>query len=211
MDLPLTTIAECASTFIAIIALVLSVHQIRLSNKQNLFNRRLSIWLTARGLAELYSEHRSHLEKRAEPQLAMDLIFSWLTNNAYLCDVGSAAAHPLEVKYQKPFLAKLDELNGLAFEAKYAFKGDQAESISRFISDYRQLLFAIYQYQVRMNHVQKYAREYQRTLEEACEKIGESEQSKKLYRAYDDISTSFDQLTDIKMTKKIEKQIRLSS
>lgn len=62
-----------------------------------------------------------------------------------------------------------------------------------------------------MNHVQKYAREYQRTLEEACEKIGESEQSKKLYRAYDDISTSFDQLTDIKMTKKIEKQIRLSS
>lgn len=111
----------------------------------------------------------------------------------------------------KPFLAKLDELNGLAFEAKYAFKGDQAESISRFISDYRQLLFAIYQYQVRMNHVQKYAREYQRTLEEACEKIGESEQRKELYRAYDDISTSFDQLTDVKMTKKIEKQIRLSS
>lgn len=211
MDLPLTTIAECASTFIAIIALVLSVHQIRLSNKQNLFNRRLSIWLTAGGLAELYSEHRNHLEKRAEPQPAMDLIFSWLTNNAYLCDVGSAAAHPLEVKYQKPFLAKLDELNGLAFEAKYAFKGDQAESISRFISDYRQLLFAIYQYQVRMNHVQKYAREYQRTLEEACEKIDESEQRKELYRAYDDISTSFDQLTDVKMTKKIEKQIRLSS
>lgn len=211
MNLPLTTIAECASMFIAIIALVLSAHQIRLSNKQNLFNRRLSIWLTARGLAELYSEHRNHLEKRAEPQLAMDFVFSWLTNNAYLCDAGSAAAHPLEVKYQKPFLAKLDELNGLAFEAKYAFKGDQAESISRFISDYRQLLFAIYQYQVRMNHVQKYAREYHRTLEEACEKIGESEQRKELYRAFDNISTSFDQLTDVKMTKKIEKQIRLSS
>ena len=62
MNLPLTTIAECASMFIAIIALVLSVHQIRLSNKQNLFNRRLSIWLTARGLAELYSEHRNHHE-----------------------------------------------------------------------------------------------------------------------------------------------------
>ena len=205
MNSPLTTIVECASTFIAIIALVLSVHQIRLSNKQNLFNRRLSIWLTAKGLAELYSNHRNHFEKRAEPQLAMDLIFSWLTNNAYLCDVGSAAAHPLEVKYQKPFLAKLDELNGLAFEAKYA------ESISRFISDYRQLLFAIYQYQVRMNYAQKYTREYQRTLEEACEKIGESEQRKELYRAYDDISASFDQLTDAKMTKKIEKQIRLSS
>lgn len=168
MNSPLTTIVECASTFIAIIALVLSVHQIRLSNKQNLFNRRLSIWLTAKGLAELYSNHRNHFEKRAEPQLAMDLIFSWLTNNAYLCDVGSAADHPLEVKYQKPFLAKLDELNGLAFEAKYAFKGDQAESISRFISDYRQLLFAIYQYQVRMNYAQKYTREYQRTLDVVC-------------------------------------------
>ena len=62
-----------------------------------------------------------------------------------------------------------------------------------------------------MNHVQKYAREYHRTLEEACDKIGESEQRKELYRAYDNISTSFDQLTDVKMTKKIEKQIRLSS
>ena len=62
-----------------------------------------------------------------------------------------------------------------------------------------------------MNYAQKYTREYQRTLEEACEKIGESEQRKELYRAYDDISASFDQLTDAKMTKKIEKQIRLSS
>lgn len=54
-------IAACVSAFVAIVALVLSFNQVRLSNKQNLFNRRLSIWLITQGMLELYRENHKLL------------------------------------------------------------------------------------------------------------------------------------------------------
>lgn len=137
MSLDWTMTATCASAVIAILALIYSVHQTRLSNKQSLFDRRLSVWLTTLGLLSLYGENRDRLEKGDEPQLALDLIFAWLTNNSFLCDAGQAAFHPLEAEYQRPLLIKLEEMNGLSHEAKYVFKGAAAEAISCFIADYR--------------------------------------------------------------------------
>lgn len=141
-----TTIATCASAAAAFIALGISVHQTRLSNKQHLLDRRLSIWLAVQGLLELYGKNRALLKKDNEPQLGLDVVFSMLANNAHLCDIALAASHPLVEEYQRPFLVKLDELKRMALESAFVFKGRTGVAASAFLSSYQRLLFEIYQY-----------------------------------------------------------------
>lgn len=209
MGLDYATITAFVSAIAAVVAIILSVGQMRLSNKQSLFERRISIWLTTLGLINLYENNRSLLKKDDAPQLSLDLLFVWRTNNTFLCDIGPAASHPLEQKYQQPFLMRLEDLGRLSLEARLAFKGHSSEVISRFLADYRQLLFSIYQYQVLLDDVKKNAGRFHLTLEEACSEVNEADLRHNLYDTYDAISKSFDSLNTPKMFKAIEKQIRL--
>lgn len=203
-------IAACVSALAAMIALILSFGQIRLSNKQNLFNRRLSIWLITQGMLELYKESHKLLKKEDEPQLSLDLIFTYLTNNAFLHEIGAAAFHPLDMEYQKPFLIKLYEIKAMSTEAKFVFEGILGEAISNFMNDYLQVLMSIYRYQILMKHVEQDADRFRWTLEQACDELHELDQRKELYKAYDAISTTFNNLSSVKITKAAEKQIRLT-
>lgn len=203
------TIAACVSAIAAIIAIALSIRQIRLSNRQHLFDRRLSIWLTTRGLMNLYDQNAGHLKREDEPQLAIDLVFSWLTNNSYLCEIGPTIKHALEPEYQLAFHKKLDEIRSLAASASYSFKGNPARAIESFLTDYQSLLFSIYQYQILLNQIEKNSDEFHWTLEEACSKLNEPERRKELSARMDAIATSFDRLSQIKMEKRIRRQLKL--
>lgn len=57
----LTNLAEYISAIVAIIALLISCYQARLSNKQSLFNRRLNIWITVDKLMGVYAKKREEL------------------------------------------------------------------------------------------------------------------------------------------------------
>lgn len=50
----LTNQPEYISAIVAIIALLISCYQARLSNKQSLFNRHLNIWITVDKLMSVY-------------------------------------------------------------------------------------------------------------------------------------------------------------
>lgn len=54
----LTNLPEYISAIVAIIALLISCYQARLSNKQSLFNRRLNIWITVDKLMSVYEKTR---------------------------------------------------------------------------------------------------------------------------------------------------------
>lgn len=54
----LTNLPEYISSIVAIIALLISCYQARLSNKQSLFNRRLNIWITVDKLMGVYEKTR---------------------------------------------------------------------------------------------------------------------------------------------------------
>lgn len=204
-----TTIAACVSAIAAVVALALSVRQIRLSNRQHLFDRRLSIWLTTKGLMELYGQNAGRLKKESKPQLAVDFVFSWLTNNSYLCEIGPAIKHALEPEYQLDFHKKLDEIRSLAASASYSFKGNPARAIEAFLTDYQALLFSIYQYQILLNQIEKNSNKFHWTLEEASSKLNEPDYREELYGHMDAIATSFDRLSQVKMVRKIERQLRL--
>ena len=93
----------------------------------------------------LCEKNRHYLEREQEsPDLANDLSFQFMTNNAYLYSIGPSIAHVLEQDYQQLLLCKLTELQDLAL----VFKGDLGKSLSSFIDSYHSLLFSMYQYQI---------------------------------------------------------------
>lgn len=76
----LTNLPEYISAIVAIIALLISCYQARLSNKQSLFNRRLNIWITVDKLMSVYVKNVKDLEHDDEPQMAVGQLFECLVS-----------------------------------------------------------------------------------------------------------------------------------
>lgn len=112
----------------AVVAIGVSVHQIRLSNKQQLFERRLKAYMMANSIISLCKENYVFLseKRKAEPQFANDLVFVWLTNNTYMEGQAEAIEHPLEQPFHKELLKKREELRNMAMEFELIFKGNVA-------------------------------------------------------------------------------------
>lgn len=144
----LTNLPEYISAIVAIIALLISCYQARLSNKQSLFNRRLNIWITVDKLMSVYANNAKNLEHDDEPQMAIDLLFVWLTNTTYLQSISASINKVLDADLQLKLHLKLDEMRSLAMEARFCFKGKSGEAIAEFIEAYQSLLFSMYQYQI---------------------------------------------------------------
>lgn len=198
------------SAIAAVVALVISVVQIRMSNRQQLFARRLFLWTKARGLMELCGSNRCFLEKRDDgPEFSNKHIFLLLTNNSFLCDIGPAISHTLEQEWQLPLLSKLEEIRELSFEAKMIFRKAPAEALSDFISSYGALLRSMYQYQIMLRNLQETSEQLKIDLDRSIEITGESEQREALYESRTRLLISMDRLTP-KIVKKINSKCRLN-
>lgn len=125
----LTNLPEYISAIVAIIALLISCYQARLSNKQSLFNRRLNIWIPVDILMSVYAKNAKNLEHNDEPQMAIGLLFEWLTNTTYLQSISTSIKHVLDADPQLKLHLKLDEMKSLAMEASFASK-ERAETQS---------------------------------------------------------------------------------
>ena len=126
------------TVIVAIIALFQTSHQIRLSNKQHLFDRRLKSYLRANGLVNLCKDNYIHLQSKnnEEPFFQNDTVFSLLTNNTYMYQQMEVLEHPLEQPYQVEFLKKCEELKNLSEELKLYFEGKASEQYSSFVFAY---------------------------------------------------------------------------
>lgn len=92
----------------AVIALMQTKQQIKLSNKQHLFDKRVEQYLIAKGLIQLYENNDTILVfKENEPILSIDFIFMQMTNNTYMEQMVDVISHPLEEPYHKKFLISL--------------------------------------------------------------------------------------------------------
>lgn len=195
----------------AIIALVLTFIQIRLSNKQSLFEKRLECYLKIEGLIKLYKNNRKLLEinRKDEPLFAVESEFLWLTNNTYLEEVGEAIITPLKEPVHKKFLVKCEELERLSVETELVFAGNEVEDISSFISGYGQLLVKMYQYQICLKKMHEYSEQFNVTLDKAQETVKEHSFRKELLNAYEDIKKAYFQIVCNDGMNKIKKQIKL--
>lgn len=194
----------------AIIALLISCYQARLSNKQSLFNRRINIWITVDKLVSVYAKNAKNLEHNDEPQLAIDRLFVWLTNTTYLQSISASIKHVLDADPQLKLHLKLDEMKSLAMEARFCFKGKSGDAIAEFIEAYQSLLFSMYQYQILLNKMSQSAKVYQWTLEQASEQLHEPEQRQDLFEKEDVLATSYKTLCQQNKRGAIQRQIQLA-
>ena len=112
----------------AILALILSVHQIRLSNRQQLFERRLKVYMLTNSLILLCKGNYMWLsaKRKTTQEFANDLVFIWLTNNTYMESQADAIKHPMERPFHQEFLRRREELRNMAMEIELIFKGEVA-------------------------------------------------------------------------------------
>ncbi|MDN0069414.1 MULTISPECIES: hypothetical protein [Collinsella] len=189
-------VCSVVTSIAAVAALGISVSQIWASNKQQLLDRRLRLWIKAHGLMELCAHSRFRLEKKEDgPELTNDYLFLLMTNNSLLCDIGPVIEHISDQDWKKRFLLKLDELKEMAFEAELVFRGSSAKALGAFFTDYASLLMSIYQYQIMLNCLKEDCRSFLHSLEEAATTVGEKEQRAVLHEAEDKLLNSYDELS----------------
>lgn len=158
----------------------------------------------------VYVKNAKNLEHNDEPQMAIDLLFVWLTNTAYLQSISASINHVLSADHQLELHLKLDEMRSLAMEARFCFKGKSGDAIAEFIEAYQSLLFSMYQYQILFNKMLQSAKEYQWTLEQASEKLREPEQRQELFEKESALAASYKTLCQQNKRGAIHRQIKLA-
>lgn len=172
-------VVSTVSTAIAIVALFQTKRQISLSNKQQLFDRRLSRYTEVNTVYSLYAANKLQLKDESVFYHTNDLIFSWLTNCADLEEMALAVANPLHQKEQKILLTKYEKLKNAAIEISMVFDGDAAEIAGEFVSSFADLLKAMYQQQVFISNLKEQEGRdktplYLENYEEKCRKMATS-------------------------------------
>ena len=195
----------------AIVALVLSVKQSRLSNKQQLFERRLKAYMLANGLISLCKDNYRWISAKREerPQLENDWNFMWLTNNSYMEEQAKAIEHPIEQLFHKEFLRKREELRKQAMEFELIFKGDVALKYSEFLRAYENALDKMYQYQIIIDKMKKANEKNTVTVEKAGKMFSEEKYRDDLYNALDNLRKTYDVVAQDKVEMQLKKQLSL--
>lgn len=195
----------------AVVAIGVSVHQIRLSNKQQLFERRLKAYMMANSIISLCKENYVFLseKRKAEPQFANDLVFVWLTNNTSMEGQAEAIEHPLEQPFHKELLKKREELRNMAMEFEFIFKGNVASLYGNFLRDYENALAVMYQYEIIIRKMKEENEKYPHTSEVLSKMFSEEEYRDRLYDALGKLKVSYDTVSQEKNDKQLRKQLAL--
>ena len=205
-----TALVGIVTSVVAVLALGQTRKQIKLSNKQHLFDKRVENYLIATGLIQLYRSNCMHFDNEEdEPMLTIDLEFAWLTNNTYLEQITSAIDNPLKEPSHKELLIKLEKLKDVATKIKFLFSGEASVLLGDFVLRYQELLFAMYQYKIVLDEMNKVNESHRLTIEEAQQKVGEKQHRIKLKKAFDDLKQANNLLKRGNVEEQIKKQIKL--
>ncbi len=203
--------ASCASAAAAVVALLISLRQGRMANRQSLFDRRLKIWITVEKLMQLYRDNSALLKQGDEPQFAIGVCFEWLTNTTFLKEISPAIYHPLDDNYRLKLHLKLDQMKSLSTESALVFEGKPKTAISEFVDAHQTFLSKAYRYQVLLNAMQEHRKKFHWTLDDAIEAIGEKRHRAELCEAEVRLASAYEIVASKGMIGKIRRQIRLAS
>ena len=197
-----------------LIALWQTHKQIKISNKQYLLDKRLSKYLLAKGLLELYKDNESLLDYTDDPDdeaIIVDYQFINLTNNNYLKDVTCIINEPKNNEFKNNFLVKIEELKQLSNEIKFLFHDNNGVLLENFIMEYQNVLMELYKYQIMLDSMMNdnIPRKNKPTYNELQNEYGELKHRHRLYDAIDDLKKSYHEVVSKKVINKIEKSIKL--
>lgn len=198
----------------AIFALFQTHRQIKLSNKQLLFNRRLDKYLLSKSLIELYKDNIKLLDyndNKDNEAIIVDFQFTNLTNVEYLKDITCIIGEPKNNEYKNNFLIKIEELKKLSTEIKFIFPNKESQYLSEFVFNYQNVLMELYKYQILLENMinDKIPRKQKPGYKELQKEYSESTHRRRLYDAIDNLNNSYEELVKNKAINKIENSIKL--
>lgn len=156
MDIVLNILLSVLSVIIALIAIIQTQKQIKLSNKHQLFDRRLEKYMVIKDLLSLFSNNREHIVDKDDLAQCLDLQFSWLTNVSYLSDMIFAVKDTLNSDKQNILLTKCEMLEKYAVEISVLWNDETGAIFSLFVKTYKEMLFKMYQQQVCIDDIKKF-------------------------------------------------------
>lgn len=126
------------ATVISIIALWQTQRQIKFSNKQQLFDRRLSDYLVLKDLAKNYREvgERCELNENEGWLFHAGVVLYFLLSNSFFEPASDIRTQPDDIRLQKELFAKRVELRKISEEMSIIFKRDISSVACEFISAY---------------------------------------------------------------------------
>lgn len=195
---------------IAGIALLQTHKQIKISNKQNLFNKRVDNFLIIDGLIKLYEENKGLMDKKENNGfLEVTILFMGLTNNTYLKDIGTIINEVENEEIRQKFLIKLEEMKKLSLEHQLLFKGNNIKYIEEFVMEYQNLLRTLYKYQALLEKIQKANKKEPKTFEELQKLYREDIDRQEIFDSYAKIGSLYNKIKNKNVIKDVKSQIKL--
>lgn len=202
-------------TIIATLIALWQTHkQIKISNKQFLFDKRLSKYLLANGLLELYNDNETLLDYTDyldDEPIIVDSQFINLTNNNYLKDINCIIKEPKNNELKNNFLVKIEELKKLSNEIKFLFHDNNGVLLGNFIMEYQNVLMELYKYQIVLDSMvnDNIPRKNKPPYNELQKNYDELKHRHRLYNAIDNLKKSYHEVVSKKTVNEIEKSIKL--
>lgn len=150
------SIAGIAGTIIAIVAIFMTVYTVRAQNKQNLFEKRLEVYLLCKTFYDLINDNQKVLDIKSEHgyPINVDLEFIWITNTDFFNGSPKLIFDLHNEDFRYGFLQKLEELGIVAEKCSLLFERKDGEKLRIFIESYRNALRSMYSYQIVLNKMQ---------------------------------------------------------
>jgi len=203
-------ILEIITLMVAFVAIFQTHKQIKISNKQHLFDKRIEKFLICTGLLSLYSENKMLIkEENKDVPLEVTILFSGLTNNVYLKDIGNIINDTHNEKIRIDFLIKLEELYKLASEIELIFPRRHSKILKEFILEYRNLLQKLYKYRCVLEEIEKKNEEKPQEFTKLQKIFPEEKYKKELYGTYRHIEIIYKEIEEKNVIEKVKKQIKL--
>lgn len=197
------------TAIIAIIALWQTHRQIKISNKHQLFNKRVDKFMLISGLMSLFKESKPLMKKENYNSfIDITVMFHSLTNNTYLKDVGNIIDNINQEDIRQNFLVKLEELKRMSIEVEFLFSKNNIKLIQDFIYEYQELLRKIYEEQIILYKIMEINRKNPTSFIKLQKEFGEKEYRERLYSEYDKIKSLYDEVVKKDIMKNIKKQIK---
>lgn len=200
---------------VAVIALIQTKQQIKLSNKQFLFNIRVKHYRLSKELIQLYEINKEKLTmifinnyNNDEFLWAIDSVFDGLTDIDYLEQIKLVISHPLEEPYFKDFWLKTKDMKNVSTEIKFIFSGKVAVYLGDYVLCYQQLLSEMCHFKVLLKN--RTTKKLDEEKEDVKQKdMGKEIQIKELQKALKDLKQAYDNIKKQRVVEKIEKEIKL--
>lgn len=204
-DTWISIIAVCLS----IIALFQTHKQIKLSNKQQLFDRRLDKYLLFKDLFVLYKGSRQLFVEKNSICEMVDFPFSMLTNCSALEQMCSAFDKPLHDEDHKILLTKLEMLEKNAVELELLWNSEAGRKASCFVKQYKELLMSIYKQQILLKYLHKQNEEHPISLEEFQQQAKENAIKIGLYDDIKKLDSIYHSIIEEKVEEELTDGIKL--